>query len=287
MGARSLGVLAMCIALSACGEKEPTGQVVAVVGGKEITATELKNELAGFEAPTPQIRKDAERAALERIISRKVLADAAKEAKIDKTPIYSQRRERMEDELLVQSWQEEIAKTVPTPGREEVEAFINEHPDLYANRKLFQVEQVRSARPADKAVLAGLQPLNSMQDVTNYLAQHKLAFRTGVDRVDVLALDPAIVDRVMKLPPNEIFVLPAGNLLVFNRIVSAEVVPVPHDVAVKHATQYLKAKRTQEAIARKFQGEIAAAKEEVKYSKAYAPPPAKAPAKTAVPPSKS
>lgn len=285
MRARSWCVLATsaCVVLSACGKKEPSGQVAATVDGTEVTTTELNNELSGFTAPTPQIRKEAERAALDQILARKVLAKAATKAGIDKTPGFAQKEQRLHDELLVQSWQEAIAKTVPTPSREEVEKFMADHPEVYANHKVYDVEQIRTVKPADPAVLKGLAPLNTMQDVASFLTQHNVDFRSGADRLDSLAIDPDIVDRIEKLAPNELFVVPAGNLVVINRITGSQVVPVPPDLAFKQASQVLKAKRTKEAIGRKFQSELAAAKKDIKYNKEFQPAPPAAPAKAGAP----
>lgn len=284
MRKRSLWIVtaSLCLALSACGKKEPTGQVAARVEGAEITTSEVNAELNGFKAPNPQIRKQAEQAALQQVIARKVLAKAATKAGIEKTPEFAQMQQRVHDELLVQSWQQAIAKTVPEPSREEVQKFMTDHPDVYGGHKIFVVDQVRTTTPASPAVLKGLGPLNTLQDVENYLTQHQIGFQTGNGRLDVLAIDPDIAERVAKLPPNELFVVPAGNMVVINQIVSSQVVPLPPEVAFRDASAALKAKRTREAIGRKFESVLAAAKKDIKYNKDYQPP-APQPAKAAAP----
>lgn len=78
-----------CALLAACGAKEPTGQVVATLDGKEITALELRNELGGYQAPDAPSRKRAEQAALDAILSRKAVAEAARKAGVEKTPEFS------------------------------------------------------------------------------------------------------------------------------------------------------------------------------------------------------
>lgn len=269
---------AACVVLSGCGKKEPTGQVVATLDGKEITAIDLSNEMQGFTAPNPQIRKQAERQALTSILNRKAIAAAAKEAGIDKTPGFAQQQQRVNEALLVQSWQASIAKSVPPPSKEEVDRFIAAHPDVYANHKIYEVEQIRMPRVNDPKLIADLRPLDTMESVGALLTERKVPFRVAADRIDTLGIDPEIVNQIAKLPPGEIFVIPAGNMLAVNRIVNTTVTPTPPDVATKHATQYLKNQRTQQAIARQFQSVIAAAQKDVKYSKAFEPPPAKAPA---------
>ena len=61
--------------LSGC-NSEPAGQVAASVNGDEITLTELNAELASVQVPENADKKQLQRQALERIVERKLLADA-------------------------------------------------------------------------------------------------------------------------------------------------------------------------------------------------------------------
>jgi EpsD family peptidyl-prolyl cis-trans isomerase len=281
-----LGVAA-CLVLSGCnkGGKEPTGQVVATIDGEEITVIDLRNEMGNFRAPDAKARNAAERQALDNIITRKLLAGAAKEQKIEKTPEFAQQQARLNETLLVRTWQDKLVKAVPPPSRDEVNGFIAKHPDLYANHKVLVLNQVVFPRPANQGLVAQLQPLKTMDEVTQWLTAKGIPYRSGSDQADVLQMQPEIVDQIMKLPPGELFVMPAGNMLAVNEIREARVTPLPNDVAAKHATQYLTAVRTREAIRRQFGAALAARRDEVKYAKAYQPtkPPAKAPAGKAAP----
>jgi hypothetical protein len=89
------------------------------------------------------------------------------------------------------------------------------------------------------------------------------------------------MDQIAKMPPGEVFVIPGNNMLVANKIAETQVVPLPNDIAVKHATQYIKAQRAQEAVRRQFAGVVSNPKAKVVYNKAYAPPPAPAAGKPA------
>ena len=264
-----------CIALSGCGKKEPTGQVVATLDGKEITAIDLSTEMQGFRAPNPEIRKAAERQALDAILARRAIAAAAKKAGIDKTPGFAQQEQRAKEMLMVQMWQQSLAKSVPPPSKEEVDQFIASHPNLYAHRKVFEVTQIRTPRTNDPKLIAELRPLNTMESISSLLQSRNIPFRAGKDRLDALAVDPAMVDQIVKLPPGEVFVVPTGNLLTINHIDNTIEAPVADDVARKHATQLITSQRTREAIGRQFQSVIATAQKDVKYSKAFQPPPKK------------
>ena len=289
MNARAIVLLCAvsCLALSGCGKggKEPTGQVVASIDGDEITVIDLRNEMGDFKAPDPKTRLAAERAALDQIITRKLLAAAAEKQKIDKTPEFAQQEARLHETLLVRTWQDKLVKNVPPPSKEEVDRFIAEHPDLYANHKVLVLDQVLFPRPNDPAFGEALRPLKSMPEVVQLLQSRGIPYRTGSDQMDLLRVQPEISQQIMKLPPNELFVLPAGNMLSVNGIRESRLVPLPPQIATRHATQFLQATRSQEAVQRDFGAVLAQGKATVKFAKAYQPakPPAKAPAAKAAP----
>lgn len=271
-----LGVAA-CLLVAGCGKggKEPKGQVVATVNGQEITAIDLRNEMGDFRAPDAATRKAAERAALQQIIDRKLLAEVAKERKLDKTPDYVQQKRRVDEAFIVRYWQTNIAKSVPAPSKEEVERFVAANPDLYAARKVFVLDQIRAPMVRDPAVIEALKPLKTLADVGGLLTSKNIRFQQGNTTLDALTAPPEVVSQIMKLPADEVFVVPQGNLLTINHIRETRVVPAPAEVATAHATQYLKNQRTQTAVQRELSAALAAAKKEkdaVQYAKAYQPP---------------
>lgn len=275
-----------CLGLASCGDKgAPEGQVVARVGKDEVTVLDLQAEMAGFKAPNAQARKAAEQAALNSIIERKILAEAAKKEKVDKSPEFSRQQERLNEVLMVRTWQESLVKAVPAPSPDEVQKFVNEHPDLYSAHKIILIDGLRFATPRDPTLAQALQPLSTLEEVAALLTQRKIPFGNGAGEIDTLQVAPRMSEQLLKLPPNEVFILPQGNFVLAGRIREVKTVPVPNNVAVKHATDYLRATRVREAVGRRFGSTVAAGRKDVKYNKAYEPP--KPAAKGAAPAAKA
>lgn len=270
--------LAVSLPLSACGGsgKAPTGQVAAKVGGDEVTVQELQAELAGFNAPDAKTRKLAEQRALQNIVTRKLLAKAATAAGVAKTPEFAVQKQRMEETLLVQAWQNNLVKAVPAPAPEEVQQFIAQHPEFYANHKVFVVDQLRIPPISDPKIIEELKPLNSLDAIGQALASHGIRYTAAKATIDALAIQPKLLDQIEKLPPGEVFVVPSSNMMIANKIIETKDTPVPNDMAVKHATQFIKAQRAQDSVRRQFGAVVASPKVKVVYNKAYAPPPAPA-----------
>jgi hypothetical protein len=134
------------------------------------------------------------------------------------------------------------------------------------------IEGIRFATPTDPAILSALQPLNTLEEVTSLLAQRGVKFQPASGDLDSLTLDPRLLDQMLKLKPAEVFVFPQNGVVLVGRIKELKTQPVADDVALKHATQLLRAQRTQESLRRQFTQIAAAAKSKVKYNKDYAPP---------------
>lgn len=98
-----LAVLAV-LALTACGDKTPSGDVLVKVDGKVIS-TETLDWLLKEQVPAGTPVDDALRAkAREHLIQREVLLEAARKAGLDKDPAVKQRMDYLRDEQLVNAY---------------------------------------------------------------------------------------------------------------------------------------------------------------------------------------
>jgi EpsD family peptidyl-prolyl cis-trans isomerase len=281
-----LFLITILLEVSACNRapKAPTGQVAATVGGHEITVRELRAELAGAPPVAPAAQKEQQQAALNLIVQRTILADVARKQGLDKDPNFVLLSARTNDALLVQQLQAKIAATVPPPSPEEVAQFQAANPDIFAQRKIFDVEQIRMARPADPNFTKTLEPLKTLDDIAAYLTQQNLPFQRGMGTIDAVSQNPQLVSAIVALPPKEVFIITSGNQILMNLIRSTRVEPYSGDAAAKYAANYLKAQHTQDAVRKQLGALIAAGERTVLFAKDYQPPakPAGAPAGPAI-----
>jgi EpsD family peptidyl-prolyl cis-trans isomerase len=249
----------------------PTGQVAATVGGQEVTVREVGVELGNFASPDPKLQKLARTAALENIVTRKLVAQAAAAQGLDKTPDFAVLKQRAIDNLLDQLLEKKLAEQVPAPTEEEANSFITEHPDMFAQRKLYTVDQVRMARPSNPEILKPLQPLNTMAEVEATLDQDRLTYEKGVGTIDALTVDPRLEAQISKLPAGEIFIVPSGSQLLINQIRDTQVIPFTGAPATQFALNYLKRSRVQDAVQKQLSALVGKGLAEVRFNKDYAP----------------
>jgi len=250
---------------------QPVGQVVATVDGQEITVRDLNAELAGVTVTDPKQRKAAEQLALRSIIARKILAAAARKQGIDKTPDFAMLRDRTVENLLAQALAAKIAESVPPPSQEEVQSFVTAHPNSFADRKIFTVDQMLTGK-LDSSVLAALKPLNTMDSIQALFDQDHIQYRRGTAEIDALSLDPSIVDQIVKLPPGSAFILPNGNNLIISAVKQVRSEPVTGAPANNVAMQMLRRQHSQQAVTRELLADLNKGTASVRYNKDYAPP---------------
>jgi EpsD family peptidyl-prolyl cis-trans isomerase len=263
--------------LSGChfgGSKTPTGQVVAVVGDREITLRELQSEMAGSTAATPAAEKAQQEIALNRIIQRVILANAAKKQGLDKDPSYALLKQRADEMLLAQMLEKKLETSVPPPTKEEVEQFQQTNPNLFAERKILDVEQIRLAHDSNPDFIAKFKPLKTMDQVADFLNQSHIPFQRGTNTMDAVGQNPKLLDAILALPPHEVFVLSTPTEVFVNEIQDVRTQPFEGDAATKYAVNYLKSQHLRDAVSKQLGRLIASARSSVRINKEYQPQPA-------------
>lgn len=189
------------LALTACSKeaKGPEGQVVATVGGKDVTIHEVNAEIAGMgQQAQAAPRKLVESVALARVIERKMLANEARSRKLDQSPQFVLAKTRNDENLLVQALQAEVAGKVPATPREAAQKFISENPIMFGDRRVMTLDQIQFLRTANFASLP-LKNAKSMQEVEKMLIEGNVDYRRAPQQIDTLVLDPRLSQEFVKL----------------------------------------------------------------------------------------
>lgn len=199
-----IGGLCASLLLLGC-DKQPGGQVVAVVGDDEITLTELR-----AEARTPPTAAEPEvlaanAAALERLTDRNLLAKYARDKGFDRSPDYVARRRQIEQQLLATLAIRELAGTPPKPSPAEVQKFIDANPTLFAQRQRLDIDRIQLAGRVDQPVIQSLVKLQDLDATAARLTAEGIQFRRGRGVFDTASVDPGVAKQIAALPDGEVF----------------------------------------------------------------------------------
>lgn len=248
------------------------GQVVATVDGDEITIFELNAELQGVQVPAGADRKALEQAALQRVIERKILAKIARDRGLDKNPAFLLQERRAGELILAGMLRDQLASRVAQPTDTDIQQFIAAHPELFAQRKTFSVDQVIFPAPANPAKLREFGPLKTLDQVVQKLTADGTKFQRGSGKIDTLAMPPEAAKKIAALPAGEVFILPSREGVAANVVTQVNVEPLTGDQARTTAINAIRAERFAKAADSQLGEIVKKAKADVKYQAGYAPP---------------
>ncbi|MBT2186175.1 EpsD family peptidyl-prolyl cis-trans isomerase [Sphingobium nicotianae] len=229
----------LSLALAAC-QKKAEGQVVAIVNGEEITLTELNAEIAELNVPASADKNLVRQRVLARMVDRRLLVQAAKEAGLDRDPTYLTQQRRMEEQLLVSMYGKKAMDTIKVPDAVALDRFISTHPTAFGGRKRYKLDQLLIDVPSDPKRLKELESAHTLADVATKLTAMGIAFQRGTGQFDSASVAPQVLQRIEALPPGEPFIVPNGNKLVINAITGSEPITLSTEQARQVAAQAMR-----------------------------------------------
>lgn len=261
---------AVCLATlvsSGCDKKEEkpakgATQIIAKVDSEEISVHQLNSVLAKASGIPTEHLGEAKWEILNKLIDQQIAVNQAIERRLDRKPEVVMAIEGAKREILARAFLHELAATQVKPTTDEIRAYYGEHPELFASRKIYKIQEL--TLPKNDEILPALQTKVSssknLEDVAAWLKNQKIAFKAdgGIRAAEQLPLD--MLPTVHALKDNQIALIPSAKGMAIIRIVGTEMQPVTESQAAPRIQAFLANQRTTEAIQR----EMKALKEKTK-----------------------
>jgi peptidyl-prolyl cis-trans isomerase C len=236
---------------------KPTGQVVATVDGDEITTTELNAELATMQIPAGADKKVVQNQALERIIERKLLANAA-------------RRDGVA--LLVQLLAKKVAGGLKAPAAGAVDKYMTDNSNMFAGRTVYTVDQLQFDTPKRQDYVKGLAAAKTMDEVVKVLDANAIKYQRGNAQLDSAMVPAPMMAQILKVPSGEPFVVPMGPKVAVSVITGSKPAPMTGDTVRPMATNAVRNVELGKALQQRLASEKGQAK--IQYQPGFSAPPA-------------
>lgn len=234
--------------LSACGSKDKApGQSLVKVNGQEITVHQVNEELMRGNIPAEQ-KEAATKQLLEALIDRQLLQGEAMRDKIDRDPAVMQAIERAKAQIISQAYLQKRLAKVAKPTKEEIDAYFGSHPEIFTQRKIFDMSQLIIAAKdlsSDLKVLLGT--AKSLEEVAAWLDGHKIAYTPHKMVRSSADLPPELIKKLQGMRKGQMIVIQEGDrnvLVVVNDIKES---PVTAAIATPQIGQFLFNKKNKEA----------------------------------------
>jgi EpsD family peptidyl-prolyl cis-trans isomerase len=243
-----LAVLAAAAGCTDGSAKKTATQVAAKVNGDEITVHQLNHALRGQNV-APEAAEVAKRQVLERLIDQQLAKQQAVEKRLDRIPATMQSIEAARNEILARAYLEQLAAGLPVPSDAEVKRYFADNPALFAERRIFGVEEINlSPRSAPAAFSDRVTRAADLREVASWLKSQNISFgeSRGVRAAEQLPLD--WLPRMQGMKAGEMQVFESGDRLYVVRLAAAQPAPVDEATARPRIQQFLSNRRLSEAI---------------------------------------
>ncbi|MDO9197558.1 EpsD family peptidyl-prolyl cis-trans isomerase [Rhodoferax sp.] len=285
----ALSVLATTLALglSACGKKDDekvATQVAARVGSEEISVHQINQVLSrtNTAGATPQAVQTMSREVLEKLIDQQLAVEQATETKLNRSPEVVSQLEASRRDILARAYMQKIAAALSKPTPEEIKKYHVEHPQLFAERRIFNVQEILV--PAAAGVTEQLRGFasagKSMEEAAAWLKSKDIKFGGGSATRAAEQIPLELLAQIHTLKDGQSVVIQGPQAVTLLRVASSQLSPIPEAAALPRIEQFLTNQRASEAVAANIKQLRSAAKIDYmgEFAKAEASPTAAAPA---------
>jgi len=252
----TLLAIALAVTLVACGDKDgkkAATQVAAKVGSEEISIHQINQVLsrANTGGASPEALKAMSKEVLEKLIDQQLAVDQATENKLHRSPDVVAQIEAARRDILARAYIQQITANTPKPTAEETKKYFTEHPQLFSERRIFNVQEI--VAPATPGVADQLKALvaagKSLEDIAAALKAKNIPFNGGsaTRAAEQIPLEALPKIHALKDGQSTVIDSPQGSTVV--RVVSSQQAPVAEAAALPRIEQFLINQRAGDAVA--------------------------------------
>jgi EpsD family peptidyl-prolyl cis-trans isomerase len=242
-------------------EKAPS-QVAAKVNDTELTVHQVNYALQRV----PNLDKDKTKAAslqvVRNLVDQEVVAQKALSGKLDRDPTVMQALDAARRQILAEAYMARKLGEPAEPSDSEVLDYFNMHPELFAQRKIYRLQELTIKAPQDKhdAIRAQLGASKTLDDFAAWLKAENYPVKAaqGVKPAEQLPL--AILPQLSKMPDGQAMVANAPDGLTVIVVADSQAQPVTLEQAKPAIVRVLQTQARQKAAKAELDTLKAAAK---------------------------
>lgn len=209
-------------------DAKPQGEVAAKVNGIELSAQQIKQALQRQSNLDAEQTKAASLQTLRNLVDQEVIAQKAVTEKLDQDPAVMQTLEMARRQILAEAYMAHKLGTPVEPTDAEVSAYFDQHPDLFAKRKIYRLQEISIKAPKDKheAIRAQLAASKTLNDFAAWLKAENLSAKAaqGVKPAEQLPLE--LLPKLAQMPNGQAIIVNAPDGLLVIVLADSQMQPV-------------------------------------------------------------
>ena len=243
--------------LSACGKKDDkklATQVAAKVGSDEISVHQINQVLSRTNASgaTPQSAQAMRKEVLEKLIDQQLAVNQATENKLHRSPEVVAQIEAARREVLARAYIQQLTSALPKPSTEETKKYYIEHPQLFSERRIFNLQEILVPAAAGPGVAdqlrAQLAAGKSMEEIATLLKSKDIKFGGGAATRAAEQIPLELLAKVHALKDGQTTIIENPQGFTVLHLASSQSAPVTEANALPRIEQFLANQRGAEAV---------------------------------------
>ena len=249
------GVVALL--LSGCGNKDDkkvATQVAAKVGSEEISVHQINQVLSRSNTAgvTPQVAQAMRKEVLEKLIDQQIAVAQATENKLNRSPEVVAQLEAARREVLARAYIQQLASALPKPTVDETKKYYADHPQLFSERRIFNLQEILIPAAGSSDTLDQLRSLvaagRPIEEIAAQLKSRDVKFGGGSATRAAEQIPLELLPKVHALKDGQISLIENAQGFTVLKVVSSQSAPINEASALPRIEQFLSNQRGGEAV---------------------------------------
>ena len=253
---RLVAALVIAMLFAGCGNDAADEPVAVRINAGEIPVPQVQAVLKRQPRLLAEQPDTATARVVEVLVDQELAAQAAAERGLEREPEVVQALALARREVLARAWQERLAQSATVASRGEIEQFHDAHPLLFAQRRIYTVQEFSiDATPAQAAAVATIaRRARHADDVAALLRDAGLGHRTQRYANAAEDLPATLLESLAALEPGQSVVLSGGAAPRIITLLDTHAAPVDRALADEAIAAHLAAERRRVAVATAMKG---------------------------------
>jgi EpsD family peptidyl-prolyl cis-trans isomerase len=250
-----LTMVICAITLTGCGKKgdsQASTQVAAKVGDDEISIHQINQMLGRVNLGdnSPEATQKVSRQILENLIEQQLAIDQATELKLHRSPEVVAQIEASRREILATAYLQQFTASLPKPSAEEVKKYYADNPALFAQRRVFNLQEIIAKPGAETSAL--LKTMGDagkpLEEIAGALKAKGIAFNGGNATRSAEQLPLEILPKISALKDGQNLSYDSAQGASLIHIVSSQSAPVTEEQALPRIEKFISNQRATAAV---------------------------------------
>lgn len=228
--------------ISSCSDndKPAATQIVAKVNDDEISVHQLNNSMAQMPQIAPENLAKVRLELVGKLVNEQLAVQQAMLQKLDRSSEVMMQIEAARREILTKAYLKQVVASLPKPSPEDTKKFYVSHPELFAERRIYNLQQITLPNPhPPQAQIQLLIAGKTMTEIVSTLKQNNIVFTAGAATRAAEQIPLTTLTALAKSQDGQISIIESPQSITIARVEASQLAPLNEESAFQRIPQYL------------------------------------------------